>query len=78
MKKQFKFFLFLLAVAVLFPPRAHAYLDPGTGSYVIQVLAAVFFGGFFVIKTWWSQIKNFLSNLMGGKGKKSSEKPDSK
>jgi len=75
MKKQFKFFLFLLAVAFLFPTSAHAYLDPGTGSYVIQVLAAVFFGGFFVIKTWWTQIKNFLSNL---KGKKTSEKPDTK
>jgi hypothetical protein len=78
MKTQIKFFLFLVAVAALFPPRAHAYLDPGTGSYVIQVLAAVFFGGFFVIKTWWTQIKHFVTNLLGGKDKKSSEKSDSK
>ncbi len=78
MKKQIKFFLVLAAVAALFPPRAHAYLDPGTGSYVIQVLAAVFFGGIFVIKTWWTQISHFISNLFGGKDKKTSEKSDSK
>ncbi len=77
MNKQIKFFLVLVAFVALFPPRAHAYLDPGTGSYVIQVLAAVFFGGFFVIKTWWTQIKHFITKLFG-KDKKSSEKSDSK
>ena len=29
---------------------AHAYLDPGTGSYIIQVTIGVLFGGAYAVK----------------------------
>lgn len=70
---------FIAAYLVLFPPQAHAYLDPGTGSYIIQVLAAVIFAGLFVLKTWWTQVKYFVSKLFGrGKETKKSEKNSTK
>lgn len=50
------FFAYLL----LFSPNAYAYLDPGTGSYLLQILAAVLFGSIFVIKLWWNKIKSFF------------------
>ena len=61
----------LLGVMVLiFPTRAHAYLDPGTGSYILQIVAAAIFGSLFFLKTFWRQIKEFVEKLLG-KGKKS-------
>ncbi len=65
--------IFAVAIAIAFPPKADAYLDPGTGSYVLQILAAFFLGGIFVIKTFWQQIKAFFSKF-SGKDKKKSEK----
>ena len=62
-----------MLTAIVFPTSAHAYLDPGTGSYVLQVAAAVFFGGIFFLKTFWSRITMFIRSLFGGKGKKNSE-----
>jgi hypothetical protein len=40
-----------------------AYLDPGTGSIILQVLIAGLCGGLFAIKLFWRQIKTFFKNL---------------
>lgn len=41
----------------------HAYIDPGTGSLIIQVLIASFFGALFLLKVFWGKVKVFLNNL---------------
>jgi hypothetical protein len=41
--------------------RAHAYIDPGTGSYLLQFLIGGLLAGAFVIKRFWFRIKAFLS-----------------
>jgi flagellar biosynthesis protein FliQ len=46
---------------------AFAYLDPGTGSYIFQVLVATFIGALFTIKMYWQKIKNFFGNLFSRK-----------
>lgn len=45
--------LLLLAAVAYFaaPPPAHAYLDPGTGSYMTQVLFSFAFAGWIFIKS---------------------------
>ena len=35
---------------------AHAYLDPGTGSYALQVAIASVFGALFSVKLFWGNI----------------------
>ena len=40
-----------------------AYIDPGTGSLIIQVLIASFVGALFVIKVYWKKVKAFVNNL---------------
>jgi len=52
-------FLLLAAVAgwVSAPRPAHAYLDPATGSAVLQVLVGSVMGGLFVAKRYWGQLK---------------------
>jgi len=57
-------FLLLLALTSLFPTPAHAYLDPGTGSYLFQIMLASLIGAAFAIKTYWIKIKKFLSDLL--------------
>jgi len=41
---------------------AHAYLDPGTGSYVLQVAAASLFAAIVTLKTYWAHVKIWFSD----------------
>ncbi len=45
---------------------AHAYLDPGTGSYLFQISAAAGFAALFAVKRWWYQIRNRFRPSGGG------------
>jgi hypothetical protein len=47
--------------------RELAYLDPGTGSFLLQLLLATALGGLFMVKTFWKRIKNFFQRLFLGK-----------
>jgi hypothetical protein len=49
------------ALFVVFHRNAHAYLDPGTGSVVLQVVIAAIFGGLFTIKLFLRRVKNRLT-----------------
>jgi hypothetical protein len=42
-----------------------AYLDPGTGSYALQILLATLFGGMFALKQSWVEVKDWLSTRFG-------------
>ncbi len=78
MNHFFKHTLFLSVLfLIILPAKAHAYLDPSTGSYLLQIMAAAFFGGAYVIATWWRQIKTFILGFFR-KDKKTSEKPSAK
>jgi hypothetical protein len=37
-------------------PTIRAYLDPGTGSIIIQVLIAALIGGGILLRTFWKKI----------------------
>jgi hypothetical protein len=55
--------------SVFFAPDAHAYLDPGTGSYIIQLVLAALFGGLFAIKMFWAKIAAFFRKAFSAKNK---------
>lgn len=40
---------------------AYAYLDPGTGSILLQGLIAGVAGGLVAARLYWSKVKHFLS-----------------
>ena len=52
--------IFLFTVFVAGP--AHAYLDPGTGSIILQAIVGSIAGAFVVIKLYWYRIKIFFKN----------------
>jgi hypothetical protein len=43
------------------------YLDPGSGSFILQLLLASFFGALFVAKAFRKKIKSFFYRLVGKK-----------
>ena len=49
----------LLLLAMTGP--AHAYLDPGTGSILLQMLLGGVAGGLVVIRLYWARIKSWFS-----------------
>jgi hypothetical protein len=64
----------VILVALLLMPctPALAYLDPGTGSFVIQGIIAAVVGAGFAIKMFWHRIKA----LFTGKTMSEDEDPD--
>jgi len=39
-----------------------AYVDPGTGSYLIQLLIASILGGLFALKVYWRKLIDFFTH----------------
>jgi drug/metabolite transporter (DMT)-like permease len=66
-------FAALALVLFILPAQAHAYLDPGTGSYLLQIALAAIVGTLFAIRLFWGRIKSFLRNLFS---KQEKEPPD--
>ena len=58
---------------IVLSKHTYAYLDPGTGSYIIQILIATLAGGTYLVFTSWSKIKTFLSNLFNKLSKREDE-----
>ena len=50
-----------LIFVLCFP--AYAYLDPGTGSYFLQIIVATLLGAMYAIKQFWYKIKLFCINI---------------
>jgi hypothetical protein len=48
-----------VAVLVL-PSTGDAYLDPGTGSFIFQMIIASVVGGLYTVKTFWRNIVKFF------------------
>jgi hypothetical protein len=46
---------------------AAAYIDPGTGSYVLQIAIAFLVGLAFSVKVFWKKISAFLRKSSSGK-----------
>jgi len=69
-------FLTLVSTVLLlaFSREAHAYIDPGTGSYLLQLLIAGLVGSAFAVKVFWRSITAFFARIF--RGKKTSEGND--
>jgi hypothetical protein len=58
--------LFVLIFVMLFLFRdSEAYIDPGSGSYVLQLVVASFFAIVFALKMFWRNIRAFFSRGAG-------------
>lgn len=56
--------LCLCLIFLAMADNAWAYIDPGTGSHLLQIVAALVVGSLFALKTFWHRLKAFFR---GGK-----------
>jgi len=54
------------------PSAAHAYIDPGSGSYLLQIVIAGLVAVSFTVKTFWSNLKGLFMSFGGRRGSGSS------
>lgn len=59
--------IFLLFYLFVLPVKVGAYLDPGSGSFIFQLLIGTLLGGLVAIKIYWKKIKSFFLNLFSRK-----------
>ena len=57
-------FLLYIALFILHPGTAYAYLDPGTGSIIIQAILGAIAAGFMTISIWWHKFKLFMKKFL--------------
>ena len=59
----------LIAVLLLsaLSTNAHAYLDPGSGSFIFQVMIGALLGALVTIKIYWQRLKSYFSRLFSKK-----------
>ena len=58
--------LLTVSILSLIPDTAHAYLDPGTGSLILQLLVAGALGAMFTIKNFFRNGKAFTLRALRG------------
>jgi hypothetical protein len=52
----------ITTIVAMVPTEAHAYLDPGTGSMVLQVIVAGILGAMFTFKSY---VRAIISSITG-------------
>lgn len=55
----------LIIMSLVFAPDAHAYLDPGSGSMLLQVILGGLAAVGVMLKLWWYKILRFLGIRKG-------------
>lgn len=58
------FFLIFIMVCMINTPNAYAYIDPGTGSYIMQIFIAFLLSIAFSFKFIRNKIKAFFTALI--------------
>ena len=68
--------LVLLLFFIIFPQYVYGYLDPGTGSYVIQVILAAILGIGVAFRIYWHKIKGIFKKKSQNQDKIEEEEND--
>ncbi len=56
----FQTVMLIAAVMADNPYKPHAYLDPGSGSFIFQLILASLLGAAVVIRAYWTRIVGFF------------------
>jgi hypothetical protein len=54
----------LHVLSALIPPAAAAYIDPVSGSIILQVVAAGILAASFTLKRFWSQVRTSIGSVL--------------
>ena len=65
-----RFLIFLLFFNVFFLSKAQAYIDPGSGSIILQALLGALAAAGATVSIYWNKFKNFFKKKKKKKDKK--------
>ncbi len=70
--KPWRYTVFMLAaigtISLSLPsPAQAAYIDPGTGSFILQLVAGAVLASLITVKAFWSQVKALVKRPATGK-----------
>ena len=63
------FSLSCIVTLIIFPTKAFAYLDPGTGSIILQAILGFIAASITTISIYWTKFKSLISKLFNKKEK---------
>jgi hypothetical protein len=61
---KFNIYLFGLLFVGMYPLSAYSYMDPATGSVILQSIIGMIAAGLFFIKTYWYKLKRFFLKII--------------
>ena len=65
-----KFSILVLYFSIFHANVSFAYLDPGTGSIIIQTIIALSVAGMATMSIWWQKVKNIFFKIFKKKSNK--------
>ena len=68
--------LTILLSGLFYSSSAYAYLDPGAGSFILQMLIAGIMGIILTIKLYWDRLIDFLKRCIGKADNDKNNQPD--
>lgn len=63
MKKKINTSIFVIVCSLLLSTNSYAYIDPGSGSIILQAIIAAFAGAGTAITIYWKKVKLFFSKI---------------
>ena len=67
----------ILIETIITPQKSvYAYLDPGSGSFILQIILASLLGALIVLRSFWTKIINTLRGLFSSKQGKDNDETD--
>jgi len=57
--------IILFSLLLIIARPAYAYLDPGSGSFILQIILGAVLGGLFTVKIYWQKLKTFIFKIFG-------------
>lgn len=64
MNKGLETLISAIIAGLVMPAESYAYIDPGSGSYVIQVLIGLLMGALYAVKIYWSRLSGALRQFL--------------
>lgn len=58
-----QFIVITFFFGLVFPDNVYAYLDPGSGSLLVQVLIGAVLGSIYFIKVYWTKLSRFVTSF---------------
>lgn len=69
--------MLVVALSSVVIPSANAYIDPGSGSFIVQMAVGAILGASLAIKVFWRRLVSFFTGRKNGATEEEPDSPES-